>query len=115
MEFVLIPKEASGDDKKFEGNVTLKVLSVPQKMRLMSKINIEIGEDGVAKKDMKQLAAIADIIDEVKPFVIGVNLKNIGSGKEYKSFSDLEYSDECMNILMEIASKFMTGFNLGNA
>lgn len=114
MNLVFSPSQTKGENPKFMGTVTLKILSVPQKMRLMSKLTLDVSEDGVVKKDAKNLAAIADVIDEIKPYVVEVNLSHIPTGKEYKSFTDLEYADECMNILIEIAAKYLGGSNLGN-
>jgi hypothetical protein len=114
MEYIFTPSQCKGDDKIFEGTVILKVLSTTQKFRLMSKCEFELTEDGLNKKSMKQLNIIADLIDATKPYFLKVEIKNISTGKEYKTFDDLEYNDECSTLLIECATQFMNGFKLGN-
>lgn len=114
MEFVFTPSECKGDDRKFEGTITLKVLSTPEKFRLMSKCEFEIGDDGISKKSMKQLNAIADLIDATKPYYLKVNIKKVDGSKEYNSFEDMEYCEDCSTILIETSSKFLNGFKVGN-
>lgn len=115
MDFVFVPSECKGDKKKFTGSITLQALSTTQKFRLMSKCDFEMTEDGVAKKSMKQLSALADLIDAVKPYFKAVDIKSIDGKKHYKSVEDLEYNDECATMLIEAATQFLNGFKLGNA
>lgn len=114
MEFVFIPSKCKGETKTFEGTITLKVLSTPEKFRLMAKCEFEIGEDGVAKKNLKQLNAIADLIEYTKPYFLKIDLKKIDGSKEFKSYDDLQYDDECSDILIEASTQFLNGFKLGN-
>lgn len=115
MEYIFTPSECLGESKKFEGMIVLKVPSTSEKFRIMSKCQFELSEDGVVKKDMKQLAALADLMDATKALFLKVDLKNLATNKEYKSYADLEYAEECTNILIEASSKFLQGFGLGKS
>jgi len=114
MEFEFIPSQCKGDDKQFEGSITLKVLSTSEKFRLISKCEFELDAEGIAKKSMKQLSSIADIIDYTKPYFLKIQLKKVDGSKEYNSYDDLQFNDECSNILIETATQFLNGFKLGN-
>lgn len=113
-EFVFTPSECKGDNPKFSGSITLKVLSTPEKFRLMSKCEFEVGDDGVVKKNMKQLSAIADMIDATKPYFLKVDLKRLSDNKVYQNYSELEFADECATILIEASTQFLNALKVGN-
>jgi len=114
MSVVFVPSLAQGEEAEFEGSVTLRPPNFYEKYSYIEKCNFAVGEDGQMQSSMKQLSSIVEMVKLSEPHYEKVSLKHKNSGKKYSTFESLSVSSECHPILIEVASKIMSGFGLGN-
>jgi hypothetical protein len=85
---------------EFSGHVVLKKMTYPEKIDLEGMAS-QI-KDGDAK-------AIKETVEFTKPFYLEVEVKNLVSGCEYKSFDDLYNDAEASEIINDVTAALMVG------
>ena len=105
MDFNYSPK-----DESFSGHIKLTVPSTSQRIKMMSELGIDADMDGGVKTARGTLNILADVIELVdKKFVHEVSIKH-SSGKEFKSFKELDEDPIAEVIITDIASLYLSGF-----
>lgn len=98
----------------FTGSVTIKIPSMPESYRFKAKYGKKtMGMSGVTEKQEQAFATmelLADIAEEIQPFFMKVELKEVKSKKAIKTVDDLYSYESAFPIISEIAMMFIQGF-----
>jgi hypothetical protein len=99
-----IPSYCKGDDRTFEGKITLRVPSAPERFRyLRLATNLNNSDDG------QNLEAIAVMIEKLEYHIEKVDIKRLSDGKRYTSYDDLTYDTGANQLLIETSSWLLNG------
>lgn len=110
----IVPKICSGDDAKWQGYVVVKALSFDDRYEMFESLNIKMSEDGsVELSKLDQIKTIREMVKLSKKLYLEVDLKSI-EGEEVKSFDDMQYVEDLHAVMIEVATKMMSGFKVGN-
>lgn len=128
MELVITPsvcttqKDEAGADiaPSFIGTVTIKLPTMPQSLRFKAKYGKRMREREselkASGKDVKEVDSfevielMADIADDIAPFLQKVDLTEIATQKKIVTLDELMSYEPSFPILSEVAIKFVTGF-----
>jgi hypothetical protein len=113
MEVSYIPKVCKDEDATFSGSIKLKVPGFDERYQFMEDSGIDVGDDGGIQKKSGNFAILRKMVKGSQKFYVGVELKKLSDGKEYKSFEELCEDPDCDPILIEIAGQIRSGFNPG--
>lgn len=103
MQFVHVPRICQpGEDGSaplFAGSVTLKMLTFDERYGLLEAIGVE-SVDGLG--DMKQIPLLRKLVAFSKDKYVAIDIKG-ADGREFKSFDDLQYSNDGHAVLLDCA------------
>jgi methylaspartate ammonia-lyase len=112
MEMNFIPKSL---EPNFEGYVKVKLLGFIESTKLLKEFKIKINKNGEMDLggERDQIDILIDSATRLKDYVLEVNITNKETKKEYKSIDDLNFSPECKDIMIELATSLIQGFVVG--
>tara|TARA_R110000868_G_scaffold132464_1_gene343568 strand:- start:7 stop:357 length:351 start_codon:yes stop_codon:yes gene_type:complete len=110
----IIPEICKGEAAKWSGFVVLKMPSFDERYELFENLNIKVGEDGQAEVSKNDgIKTMRDMVKMSKKLYVELELKHV-DGEEIKSFDDMQYCEDLHPVMIEVASKMMHGFKVGN-
>lgn len=111
-----VPKSCLGDDKKFEGSLTMRLPTFDQKYELLEISGIKFSDAGEVESSSSKdrLDMIRKLVKHSESFYETVSLIKCSSLEEFKSFEDMQYDDDAHAILIEVGLALLNGFKLGN-
>jgi hypothetical protein len=114
--FDVVPSVCKEENSKWEGKVTLRKFSFDEKFQFIQGMDVDIKDDGEVEsyKTMQQIDRIRKMVSMSAKFYVAVDLKNKETGDVVNSFEDMSYEDDLHNAMIEIASKLVEGFKVGN-
>jgi len=103
MQFVHVPRICKpgegGEVPALTGSVTLKMLTFDERYGLLESIGVESIE---GLDDMKQIPLLRKLVAFSKDKYVAVDIKG-ADGREFKSFDDLQYSNDGHAVLLDCA------------
>lgn len=112
-----VPKDAKGDEKKFEGHVELRMPLFEERLELVEKMGLETDDDGKVKfseEKKSKISFLVGLLKAARPFYVSVNLKRLSDGAVFESYEDLSSDSDCQGIITEVAGVVMNGLKVGN-
>ena len=113
MEIEFIPESFKKEDSDYLGSITFKLISTTQKLKLLSKIQIQTKIEG-APNNHEKMEAMLSLIEAIKPYFLKIDIKKKSNGKEIKTFDELDFEEELMGVLIESTNFYIEKLNLGN-
>ena len=112
MEMKFIPKSL---EPNFEGYVKVKLLGFIESTKLMKEFKIKITKTGEMDlgDDRDQLDLLIEAATKLKDYVTEVSIISKETLKEYKTIDDLNFAPECREIMIELSTSMIQGFQLG--
>lgn len=110
----IVPSVCSELESKWSGHVTLKPLSFDDRYELFENLSIGFNDDGdvdLAKTD--RIKTMRKMVKASEKLYVEVDLKHT-DGTEVKSFEEMQYIDDLHPVLVEVATKMINGFKVGN-
>jgi len=114
MEIKYVPTACRGEEKVFEGSVTIKAPSFDERYGYIDESGFKFNEDGEISGGMEQIKAIRNLVKSSQSHYVKVEIKHKETGKEFKCFEEMAYDNRCDPILTEVAMNLLNGFSLGN-
>lgn len=108
--YKFIPKAC--DDVLFSGHILMRKPRFNEKYDLIESLNLNQSDQDNINSGIRKLR---ELIDICKQYVISVDIKNLETGEEFKSFDDLFDDIDCEDILIELGTKFLGGFRTKNS
>lgn len=96
-----IPKAVN--EGKFEGKLTLKLLSFDERFELVEKAQ------AAAEKGISNTTFMVGLVREFKPRFVAVDLIRLKDGARFKSYDELQYGTDCHGILIDAATWLLSG------
>lgn len=114
-EIKFIPKMAQGEEKAFDGYVVIRLPSFDERYEALENAGFEESGDGGYEVSGSKFKAMRKLVSETAKLYKEVNLVHIESGAEAKSLDDMLHNSYFDSILVEVATKLMTGFQVGKS
>lgn len=108
-----VPEACKDKDSGLTGHVILKPRSMPEKYRLLAECELKLDENGSPVEGMANLGAIANAIDLSEKYWKEVHIKK--GDKEFKSFKELVYDNDCEGLVTEVAFHVVGSSQLGES
>lgn len=107
--FSFVPAVCSGDDAKFSGRIVLRVPSVFEKLELSDRY--EQLKESKASSSRQTI----EMLKSTQEYYKQVELKNLATGEDYKSFEDMITEPLLEMTLVEVATCIFRGARPGEA
>lgn len=111
MEYVYTPKECKAETPTWEGTVTVKSVTFDEACDLSEKLILSVEE---APEKIRDTRRLREAVKAATPLVLGVSLKRLRDGREFKSWAELLTTTET-KMLADIANAALNGPDAGNA
>jgi hypothetical protein len=109
-----IPSAVSAEGATLTGHLILKVPNLSEKLDIEAVRGSSLDGDGnVTTEKIPVVKILKDVLKLVQPFFIEVQITKADK-TEHKSYDDLSDDPDCHGILIEVATKYMSGFKVGN-
>ena len=110
-------KETEGADgvkvqPTYEGQIELFVPSFDQRFQYIEEAGFEVKENGEVDAGVKNIKSIRKIVGLSEKHYKSVFLKNIETGEEFKSFSDISFNPDLANVMIEVAAALLNGLKV---
>jgi hypothetical protein len=113
-EVVLKLASIEGVSKDFSGHIKFQLLKFRERLKLTKELDFKSDAQGNVVVDKNMVDTATKLIDLTEPFFLEVSVKHV-SGKEAKSFEDLEY-DPCFDeIIPVLCSMVLNAGKLGKS
>lgn len=102
---------------RFTGHVILRKPTFDEKYGYLQESGLTLGEDGKPQEisgSMERISFIRKVVALSKKHYLSVCLERISDGAKIESLDDLETAGDCDDILIEIGTKILSGFAVGN-
>lgn len=110
-----VPSVCQGDAATWKGSILLRLPTFEEKFEYIEKMGINVDKDGDVESDkMTQVKSIRSLVKLSSAHYLEVNLSKLDGSEDVKSYDDMQYVEELHAVLIEIASKILNGFKVGN-
>ena len=113
-----IPEACTGETALFEGYFEVKSPNFEQRYQYMDDSGFDLtqkeGQELSKEQTREQMRSLRKLVSYSKDHVEEIHLKRKSDNKEFKSFDDLSNDPSCDALLIELGTKMVTGFDLGN-
>lgn len=98
----------------YEGEVKIKVLKYKERLKLLKDKGFRITAEGTVEVgDGNQLDAAIQMAEIAEEYVSEVKLKRKDNNRLLKAFEDLEYDQDGVLLINELAGQVLAGVKLG--
>ncbi len=108
--FKFVPSICKKDGSTWEGYVVIKAFSFDEKFEFLQELDLSSD----AQETKGNIERTRQMVRLSEKFYIEVALKNLATEEEIKSFEDMSYCEELHETLIEVGTKLLTGFKVGN-
>lgn len=114
--FEVIPSVCQGDNPKWEGKIVMRKFCFDEKFEFIQAMDVDVSKDGSVEvyKTSQQLDRVRRMVSLSEKYYVSVDLVNKESGLKVNSFEDMTFEDDLHQVLIEVASKLVEGFKVGN-
>lgn len=113
MEVSYSPVGEDGKDLGFSGSVTLRVPAIDERYDYFNQIGVQIDDDGkVNFNTQESLKKMPAILRLSYGHYKAVDLTRKSDGKKFSSLDELKYDMSCQEVLINVAMKLISGFDL---
>lgn len=98
---------------KVQGTVKVRLPKYTERLQYLRDCQFKINGDGDIEIDSGMIDSTIKMIQIAEKHVESVDLA-LESGKEIKSFEEMEYFPECEPVLQELGNLMLSGVQVGN-
>lgn len=110
-----VPSACKGESKKIDGYLVLKVPNLDEHLNISELRGARMDSDGnISAEKIPVITVLRQTLKIIKPFFLEVALTK-ADGSVVSSFDEMSEDPDCHPIMIEVASKYVSGFQLGNA
>ena len=113
-----IPEACTGEEALFEGHFEVKAPNFEQRYQYMDDSGFDLtqkeGQELDKEQTRAQMRSLRKLVGYSKDHVESVSIKRKKDNKEFKSFDELSNDPSCDALLIDLGTKMVTGFELGN-
>ena len=110
-----VPEACKGENPQFSGDVEIVLPTFDEKYEYFEQSGLEVNDAGEIQSanTLTKLKAMRNLVKMSQKHYKTVSLKKI-SGEDIKSYDDMQYDSDCHPIMIDVATKLLNGFKLGN-
>lgn len=97
------------ESEKCAGLIKLRPTTFKERWKYVEACNFKVNEAGEIEKGAANLPAMLAMVELSRPHYIEASVKLKESGKEFKSFEEMELDNDCDEVLIGAAAFLMNG------
>jgi len=108
--FKFVPSICKKEGSTWEGYVVIKAFSFDEKFEFLQSLDLN-SESEAVKGNIERTRQMVKLSEK---FYVEVSLKNLATEEVVNSFDDMSYCEDLHETLIEVGTKLLTGFKVGN-
>jgi len=114
MEIKYVPEACRGKKAKYSGTITLLCPTFNERYQYIDDSGFDLDAKEEDADTMKQMRSLRKLVGMSEKHYVAVDIKTKDGNTQHTSFAEMANDPGCDAILIEIGSKMVSGFALGN-